>query len=110
MTERTPFEEELRQFVPVPTSVDVPARIAAAISQPPRIAPMSRADRFLLSMMSLGAAAAVLIVTLLALDHSAATTPDGAPSNRASVIAQTQDDMTQLAAGRDPFDSSTRPQ
>jgi len=108
MSERSPFEEELRQFVPVPASHDVPGRIAAALSQPRQNAPMSRADRLLWSVMSLGAAAAVLIVSLLALDMAHTTTSIAAPPNQTSVLAQTQDYMAQLAASGDPFGSSTR--
>jgi hypothetical protein len=64
---------------------------------------MSRADRFLWSTMSLGAAAAVVIVALLTFDAVSPRAPDAVPPNQASARALTQDYMAQLAAGRAPY-------
>ena len=42
MTERTPLEEELRQFTPVPAAQDVHGRIEAALSKPQQNVPISQ--------------------------------------------------------------------
>ncbi len=109
MSERSPLEDELRQFVPVGAPDAVRGRIEAALGQARQDMRMARADRFLWSAMSLGAAAAVVIVSLLALDFIGNKTPNDQQPHQASVLAQTQEYMAQLAAGRDPFDP-THPQ
>jgi len=100
MTDR--FEEQLRQLQPRGASPDIRARIQAALEVSAVAGPRSGAwgDRCLLSVLSMGAAAGLLIATLLLLDarHPAAETP---MATSPTAQHQTRDYLTQLAGGKD---------
>ncbi len=121
--EHSQFEAELRQFRPAPSSPVLRERIAASLEITVSSRGLlsagtlshvaaSRADRFLLGYMSVAAAAAVLIVTLLVPDFYqrpmsvASERLAGSSSAAPTSLAQTRELLAQLAQGQDPFITS----
>ena len=97
-----PFENELRQFKPRPAPAELCSRIQAELLLPSDAVPGASpwADRCLLSMLSMGAAAAVLITTLLLLDTRTPQMDSPLPASP-TAQEQTHEYLTQLAGGRD---------
>jgi hypothetical protein len=93
------LEEELRNLTPLPPTAALDARITRALADS-AFTPRSFSDKLLLATLSLAAAAAIFIVTLLTSDYlatPAAPPPQLATDSPASTpFAQTQQLLAQL--------------
>ncbi|HEY4328543.1 MAG TPA: hypothetical protein VGN88_02315 [Phycisphaerae bacterium] len=99
------LEAELRLFTPAQSTADLHASIAAALASSH---PAPRSNHLLLTFLSLGAAAAVIIVSLLSLDFFEFSHPPFPSASPSAVSAPAPDSRTliaQLASGQDPFDN-----
>ena len=95
------FEDSLRQFSAAQPDPALRRDIAASLSYASPRSPWS--DRFLKTAMSLGAAAAVLIITFHTMDAiDASRQPPPAPVAVRAQDAQIAEFLAALAAGKEP--------